>query len=47
MSKNKLRIMISAFRIRLKRGEAFEDVAGSYPALTNAEIEAIREAIEV
>lgn len=46
MSKNKLRIMISAFRIRLGRGEAFEDVAGSYPALTGAEIEAIREALE-
>ena len=41
----KLRIMIRAFRIRLGRGEAFEDVVGSYPTLTGAEIEAIREAL--
>ena len=47
MNQLKLRIMISAFRIRIGRGEAFEDVAESYPALTSAEIEAIREAIEV
>lgn len=46
MNQLKLRIMISAFRIRLGRGEAFEDVAGSYPALTNAEIETIREALD-
>ena len=46
MSKIKLRIMISAFKIRIRRGEAFEDVAGSYPALTGAEIEAIQEALE-
>lgn len=47
MNQLKLRIMISAFKIRLGRGEMFEDVAGSYPALTAAEIEAIREALEV
>ena len=46
MNHLKLRIMISAFRIRLGKGEAFEDVAGSYPVLTSAEIETIREALE-
>ena len=46
MNQIKLRIMISAFKIRIGRGEAFEDVAGSYPALTSAEIKEIREALE-
>ena len=46
MNKIKLRIMISAFKIRIRKGEAFEDVAGSYPALTEDEIKAIREALE-
>ena len=46
MNKIKLRIMMSAFKIRIGRGEAFEDVAGSYPALTSGEIEVIREALE-
>lgn len=46
MNQIKLRIMISAFKIRIGRGEAFEDVAGSYPALTNAEIKEIREALD-
>lgn len=47
MNQLKLRIMISAFKIRIRRREAFEDVAGSYTALTRDEIEAIREALEV
>ena len=46
MNQIKLRIMISAFKIRIGRGEAFEDVAGSYPALTSDEIEVIREALD-
>ena len=46
MNQIKLRIMINAFKIRIGRGEAFEDVAGSYPALTNAEIKEIREALD-
>lgn len=46
MNQLKLRIMISAFKIRIGRGETFEDVAGSYPALTGAEIESIRKALE-
>ena len=46
MNQIKIRIMISAFKIHIKRGESFEDVAGSYPALTQAEIKEIREALE-
>lgn len=38
----KLRIMVRAFRIRLNNGEAFEDIAADYPALTSADLEAIQ-----
>ena len=41
----KLRIMIRAFRIRIINGEAFEDIAADYPALTTDDLEAIREAL--
>ena len=37
----KLRIMVRAFRIRMKDGEAFEDIAADYPALTADDLEAI------
>ena len=37
----KLRIMVRAFRIRLNNGEAFEDIAADYPALTADDLEAI------
>ena len=43
----KLRIMVRAFRIRIDNGEAFEDVAADYPALTTDDLEAIREALSV
>ena len=39
----KLRIMVRAFRIRIANGEAFEDIATDYPALTTDDLEAIRE----
>ena len=39
----KLKIMVRAFRIRIKNGEVFEDIAADYPALTTDDIEAIRE----
>lgn len=42
----KLRIMVRAFRIRLKNGEAFEDIAADYPALTTDDLEAIKAALE-
>ena len=42
----KLKIMVRAFRIRLKNGEEFDDIAADYPALTVDDLEAIREALE-
>ena len=41
----KLRIMVRAFRIRIKNGEAFEDIAADYPALTTDDLAAIQEAL--
>lgn len=41
----KLRIMVRAFRIRIANGEAFEDIAADYPALTIEDLEAIRESL--
>lgn len=41
----KLRIMVRAFKIRIANGEAFEDIAADYPALTTDDLEAIREAL--
>lgn len=43
LSTLKLRIMVRAFRIRIATGEAFEDIAADYPALTTDDLEAIRE----
>lgn len=42
----KPRIMVRAFRIRLNNGEAFEDIAADYPALTTDDLEAIKAALE-
>ena len=39
--------IIGAFRIRIKNGEVFEDIAADYPALTTDDLEAIREALNV
>ena len=41
----KLRIMMRAFKIRIANGEAFEDIAADYPALTADDLEAIRIAL--
>lgn len=41
----KLKIMVRAFKIRLKNGEEFEDIASDYPALTIDDLEAIREVL--
>ena len=43
----KLRIMVRAFKIRIANGEAFEDIAADYPALTTDDLEAIRNALNV
>ena len=42
----KLRIMVRAFRIRLNNGDAFEEIAADYPALTTDDLEAIKAALE-
>lgn len=42
----KLKIMVRAFKIRIKSGEEFEDIAADYPALIVDDLEAIREALE-
>lgn len=42
----KLRIMVRAFRIRMKDGEAFEGIAADYPALTTDDLEAIKAELE-
>lgn len=42
----KMKIMVRAFRIRIKNGEAFEDIAADYPALTVDDLEAIKAALE-
>ena len=43
----KLKIMVRAFRIRIKNGESFEDIAADYPALTTDDLEAIRDALDM
>lgn len=43
----KLRIMVRAFKIRIAGGEAFEDIAADYPALTVEDIKAIRDALNI
>lgn len=42
----KMKIMVRAFRIRIKNGEVFEDIAADYPALTVDDLEAIKAALE-
>lgn len=43
----KLKIMVRAFKIRIKNSEVFEDIAADYPALTTDDLEAIREALNL
>ena len=43
----KLTIMVRAFRIRIKNGAVFEDIAAVYPALTTDDLEAIRAALNL
>lgn len=47
LSTMKLRIMVQAFKIRIKNGETFEEIAEDYPRLTVDDLEAIREALNV
>lgn len=41
MSNAKLKLMINVFRRRIEAGETFEEVAESYPKLTDEELELI------
>ena len=43
----KQKIMVRAFKIRIRNGEAFEDIAADYPALTTDDLEAIRAALNL
>ena len=47
LSNSKLKIMVRAFRIRIKNGEDFADIAADYPALTTDDLEAIRAALNL
>ena len=47
LSPMKLRIMVQAFKIRIKNGETFEEIAEEEPRLTVDDLEAIREARNV
>lgn len=42
----KMRIMVRAFRIRIKDGENVEDIAADYPVLTVDDLEAIKAELE-
>ena len=42
-----LKIMVRAFRIRIRNGEDFADIAADYPALTTDDLEAIRAALNL
>ena len=41
----KMKIMVRAFRIRIRNGEDFTDIAADYPALTADYLDAIRDAL--
>ena len=43
----KMKIMVRAFKIRIKNGETFEDIAADYPALTTDDLEVIRETLNL
>ena len=42
----KMKIMVRAFRIRIKDGENFEDIAADYPALSVDDLDAIKAELE-
>ena len=46
LNRLKMKIMVRAFRIRIKDGENFEDIAADYPALTADDLEAIKAELE-
>ncbi len=46
LNRLKMKIMVRVFRIRIKDGENFEDIAADYPALTVDDLEAIKAELE-
>lgn len=46
LNRLKMKIIVRAFRIRIKDGENFEDIAADYPALTVDDLEAIKAELE-
>lgn len=46
LNRLKMKIMVRAFRIRIKDGENFEDIAADYPALTVDDLEVIKAELE-
>lgn len=46
LNRLKMKIMVRAFRIRIRDGENFEDIAADYPALTVDDLEAIKAELE-
>lgn len=47
LSALEVRIMVLAFKLRIKHGESFEEIAEDYPRLTVDDLEAIRAALNV
>lgn len=47
LSALEVRIMVRAFKLRIKHGESFEEIAEDYPRLTVDDLEAIRAAPNV
>lgn len=43
----KLRIMIRAFEIRITNGETFENISADYPAITQDDLETIRDSMNI
>ena len=43
----KLKLMVRAFKIRIKNGADFADISADYPTLTTDDLESIREALNV
>ena len=47
MSNAKLKLMISVFRRRMSNGETFDEVAESYPKLTEEDLNEIKTALNI
>ena len=43
----KLRIMVRAFEIRIANGETLENISADYPAITQNDLETIRDSLNI